>query len=338
MANVHYKYAYYDETGKRRVKTFTSETMTKAKKKAKAWERERGFGDDLPRNTVDFAMSEYIEAKSAVLSPSTIRYYRSIRKTHFDDIKDIPLYELRQADIQRSISKLAASNVSAKTVRNCHGFLMAALAMQDKRLKFDIQLPQRKRYEPYCPSDSDIKVLLSAIQNDGDEELLRGVLLAAFGPMRRSELCGLRDDDIKGNVVYVRRAIVKDTDGNWVEKLPKTSHSQRKIVFPDFVIERLKGINGKIINCTPDSLGDKFRATVKKAGLPHFRFHDLRHYGASIMMYMGISMKTVEARGGWSPNSPVLRQMYLNTIEDEMTREVAKVNERFSEVFRNEIL
>ena len=164
-------------------------------------------------------------------------------------------------------------------------------------------------------------------------ELLRAVLLCAFGPMRRSEACGLVSDDIKGNVVYVKRAVVKAPDGTWVTKGPKTDGSYRKIQFPDFVINSMKGIDGKIIEHTPDYIGDKFRKTLKKMDIPYFRFHDLRHFGASIMMYMGVPQKVIEARGGWSSNSPVLRRTYQNIIEDELEKNNLKVNESFQQTF-----
>ena len=147
--SVHYKYAYYDETGKRRVKTFTDETMTKAKKLAKAWERERGVIDSKPDMTVEDAMRKYLEAKRPVLSPSTIRSYEGILKNHFSDIKRISLNKINQTQIQMSISGLAQSGLSPKTVTNCNAFLSSALQMQSEKLKFNISLPQKEHKEVY---------------------------------------------------------------------------------------------------------------------------------------------------------------------------------------------
>lgn len=325
-----YTYNYYDETGRRRTKTFTAPTKAKARLLSEQWE-EANLADGRPVVSVSEALQKYIDAKQGVLSPSTIRLYESMQKKHFDSIGDIAIQRLTKTQVQTWISELTAAKLSAKTVRNYYGLLTAAIAMQDDNVRIRAQLPQQQKFESYCPSDSDINALIAQIQRNGDGELLRAVLLAAFGPCRRSEVCALTSDDIVGNTVYIRRAIVKDQNGNWVIKHPKTKDSQRKIVYPSFVTDLCKGIQGNIIQSTPDSIGDKFRDTLKQAGVHHFRFHDLRHYGASIMMYMGISQRTIESRGGWSPNSPVLKRVYQNTIEEKERAETEKINQYFSQ-------
>lgn len=334
MAKVVYrkKYNYYDENHRRRCKTFSAPSRPALKRLIEEWE-DTHLEDGRPAVSVSEALQRYLDAKSGVLSPSTIRSYEGMQKNHFDDIGSISINKLTNADVQRWVSDLAHDDLSPKTVRNCYGFLSAAIALQNDNIRLRVQLPQRKVYDGYCPSDEDIAVLLEQIRRDGDGELLRAVLLAAFAPARRSEVCALEDTDVHGNVVTINKALVKDSSGTWVVKLPKTVDSTRKVTYPDFVIKELKGIKGRLIPHTPDYIGDKFRKTIKRAGLKPFRFHDLRHYGASIMMYMGISQKTIEARGGWASNSPVLKRIYQNKIEEEQRRETELINNRFEEKF-----
>ena len=324
-----YKIAYTDETGRRRGKTFSAPTKREAKTKAEDWINDNLDGGK-PVVTVSEAVEAYLNAKHGVLSPSTLRSYEGIQKNHLDSIGEISIRRLDNATVQRWVSDLSGK-LSPKTVKNCFGLLSAAVAMQDDNVRIRAQLPQQAKFDNYCPSDEDIAVLLNQIRRDGDGELLRAVLLAAFGPCRRSEVCALIANDIKGNVVYINKALVKSSDGTWVIKLPKTKDSTRRIVYPDFVIAELSGISDRIIPHTPDYIGNKFRDTLKRAGLPHFRFHDLRHYGASIMMYMGISQKTIEARGGWSSGSPILRRIYQNQIEEEAKKENIRINEHFQQ-------
>lgn len=328
--NARYTYNYYDETGKRRTKTFTAPTKTAAKRLSEEWER-NNLDNGRPVILVSEALQRYLDAKRGVLSPSTIRLYDSMIKKHFKSIGSVSIRQLTNATVQSWVSNLTAAKLSAKTVKNYYGLLTAAIAMQDDNIRFRVQLPQPQKFENYCPSDAEIQALIAQIQRNGDGELLRAVLLAAFGPCRRSEVCALTSDDIHGTTVYIKRAIVKDSTGAWVIKQPKTSDSYRKIVYPAFVTDLCKGIQGNIIQSTPDSIGDKFRNTLKQAGIHHFRFHDLRHYGASIMMYMGISSRTIESRGGWSPNSPVLKRVYQNTIEEKERQETEKINQYFSQ-------
>lgn len=323
-----YKYNYYDENGKRRCKTFTAPTRAKARRLAEAWE-DVNLDDGKPVKTVCSALDEYIEAKRGVLSPSTIRSYEGIQKNGFNDIGDMSIRRLTDRDVQTWISRLSLSGLKPKTVRNYYALLLGAISMQDKRIRFNVTLPQSARYDNYCPSDSDIATLIEQIQRDGDGELLRAVLLSAFAPARRSEVCALTSDDIRGNTVYFNKAMVKNSEGSWVIKLPKTPDSTRKVVYPQFVIDHCKGIEGRLIQHTPDYIGDKFRKTLKKLNIPYFRYHDLRHYGASILMYMGISTRTTEKRGGWAANSPVLRRIYQNAIDEKEREETERINSYF---------
>ena len=322
-----YKIAYKDETGRRRGKTFSAPTKREAKRKAEDWIMDN-LEDGKPIISLSDALQRYLDSKAAVLSPSTLRSYEGIQKNHFGSIGSTPIGRLAKADVQAWISSLVLDGLSPKTVKNCYGLLSAVLVQNDIQPP-KVQLPQQRQYENYCPSDSDIAVLLDQIRRDGDGELLRAVLLAAFGPCRRSEVCALTASDIKGNVVYINKALVKDSSGTWVIKQPKTPGSTRRIVYPDFVIAELSGISDRLIPHTPDYIGDKFRKTLKRAGLPPFRFHDLRHYGASIMMYMGISQKMIEKRGGWAAGSPILRRTYQNTIDEEAQKEIIRINEHF---------
>ena len=327
--NVRYTYNYYDETGKRRTKTFRAPTKAKARLLAQQWEDDN-LDNGKPVISVSEALQRYLDAKRGVLSPSTLRSYEGMQKNHFDDLNNVSIRRLTNDKVQAWVSRLTLSGLSAKTVKNAYGLLGAAVAMQDDSIRLRVQLPQLAKFENYCPSDEDIAALIAQIQRDGDGELLRAVLLAAFGPCRRSEVCALTSEDINGNVITINKALVKDSTGRWVVKLPKTKDSTRRIIFPEFVIEQCKGIEGQLIAHTPDYIGDKFRKTLKQTGLPPFRFHDLRHYGASIMMYLGISQKTIESRGGWSTNSPVLKRIYQNQIDAEMKKETDKVIDHFS--------
>jgi integrase len=72
----------------------------------------------------------------------------------------------------------------------------------------------------------------------------------------------------------------------------------------------------------PNMITMSFQRAIKRAGLPHFRFHDLRHYSASMMHALGIPDKYIQSRGGWASNS-VLRSVYTNVIDMEQKRQNA---------------
>ena len=50
--------------------------------------------------------------------------------------------------------------------------------------------------------------------------------------------------------IFQQQSIFQTFDGNWHIKQPKTYSSYRKISYPDFVISRISGIEGRIIKRT----------------------------------------------------------------------------------------
>lgn len=103
------------------------------------------------------------------------------------------------------------------------------------------------------------------------------ILLAAFGPIRRSEICALDSDHINGNIVHVEYAMVQNEDKEWIIKVPKTFAGDRFIDFPDFVAEKLRGKKVRIVEFNPMAVTHRFARMLKKLNIQHFRFHDLRH-------------------------------------------------------------
>ena len=90
--------------------------------------------------------------------------------------------------------------------------------------------------------------------------------------MRRGEICALESSDISGNVISVTKSMVRDNDGNWHIKQPKTYSSYRKISYPDFVISRISGIEGRIIKAHPDQITNRFKRAVEIFPAPPFPF------------------------------------------------------------------
>lgn len=53
----------------------------------------------------------------------------------------------------------------------------------------------------------------------------------------------------------------------------------------------------------------------KQLNLKPFRFHDLRHYAASIMHAIGVPDQYIMQRGGWGSDR-TLKAIYRGTIEE----------------------
>lgn len=318
---------------KRIYKSFTSDIpgpkgKRLAEQAASVWAAEKESTSNVQNITFGEALDKYIEGREAVLSPRTIMDYKRTRKKELQSIMNIKIALITQEDIQKAIN-IEAQSHSPKTVRNSHGLISAVMRVYRPNFALNTALPKKVRPDIYVPSDEEIRRLLSAV-SDTDMEL--PILLAAFGPMRRGEICALSSEDISGNVVHVCKNMVINGDREWIIKTPKSYAGDRYIDYPDFVSDKWRGIKGRIVCLTPDSITNRFNRLLKRNGIPHFRFHDLRHYSASIQHALGIPDSYIMQRGGWG-NDGTLKAVYRHVLEEQAKQMDHMANNYFSELY-----
>lgn len=196
-------------------------------------------------------------------------------------------------------------------------------------MALNTSLPQKVRPKIYVPSDEEIQRLLHYLHGD---EMELPVLLAAFGPMRRGEISALDSANISGNIVHVCQNMVLTEDNTWIIRHPKSYAGDRFIYYPDFVAEKWEGKTGLLTNLNPNNITDRFREILEAADLPHFRFHDLRHYAASIMHALNIPDGYIMKRGGWE-NDNVLKSVYRHAMESKEREMNDKANLHFASLY-----
>ncbi len=317
---------------KRIYKSFTSDVPgPKGKRIAEQMATEYAANKEIYGHGTDISLGEavdqYIQNREAVLSPRTIVDYKRIRKNALLPLSDIKISRLTQADVQKSVN-LYAQNHSPKTVRNMHGLISAVLRQYRPDFALNTSLPKKVRPNIYVPSDEEIQRLIAYVSGSVME---LPILLAAFGPMRRGEISALDSGDITGNVVHVCKNMVMDQNNVWIIKQPKSYAGDRYIHYPDFVAAKWQGITGRITPLAPNVITDRFNRILKSAGLPHFRFHDLRHYSASIQHALGIPDSYIMQRGGWG-NDGVLKTVYRHVMESKEKEMNEIANAHFSEL------
>lgn len=320
-----------DASGKAIYKSFTAPSKKEAEFLAAQYATKKKASDSaLKDRTLCEAYARYIEIKKNTLSPSTVREYTRAAKSDFPELMAMKLSRITQEAVQSAVNVMAASH-SPKSVRNAHGLLSGVLKMFAPEINLNTHLPQGKRPEIYVPTEVEVENLVRYIRGT---ELEKAVLLAAFGSLRRSECCALTIDDIDGDIVHVNKAIVYNEQKQWVLKQPKSKAGYRDVKMPAFVIERLiPSENGRIVNIMPVTLTDYFIDARAKFHLPHFRFHDLRHYQASILHAMGVPDKYIMERGGWGTDS-TLKQIYQHTMSDKRREVEEEIIKRFEEQHR----
>lgn len=315
------------ENGKKKYKSFTADTKKEAEFQANMYLSENNTKN---QSSITFseALCKYIESRESVLSAGTIREYKRSGKVDFSLINDIPINSITQEMIQNVINE-KSRKCKPKTVRNLHGLISAVFKAYRPHFTLNTSLPQKVRPDLYIPTDLDIKKLLEICS---DKDMKISIMLAAFGPMRRSEICGLESSDIKNGIAHVQRAIVLNDNHEWVVKTTKSYAGDRYIPLPDFVQAEIKGRKGRIVELKPNMISDRFIDLIKACELPHFRFHDLRHYCASILHANGMPDAYIMQRGGWSSDT-VLKQIYRHALADKADEENDKVNDYFSKVY-----
>jgi integrase len=162
-----------------------------------------------------------------------------------------------------------------------------------------------------------------------DDEYHIGYVLAACCGLRRGEVCGLRwsDIDLDGGDAFgphlrVRQTLV-EVDYVLTVSEPKTAKSRRVVALDPTVVAVLRRhrtrqhkdrlacgpayadhdlvlarVDGAPVQ--PSNFVQVFARRVGEAGVPHIRFHDLRHTHATLSLQAGIHPKIVSERLGHS--------------------------------------
>lgn len=314
------------ENGKKVRESITAPTKREAELLAAEWAgKHKGYKS--PDLTIKDALQGYINAKEGVLSPSTIRAYKIMVKNSYEDIAYKRLKKITTEDLQLFVSNLSKDK-SPKYVSNAYGLLSSSIRFYEPNVHFNVTLPKRAKKRTESPSDEDIKRLYEA----ATPELKKCIALAAFGSLRRGEICALIYDDLKNGAVSVTKDIVQASDKSWVLKeIPKTEDSNRLAPLPDKVIKLLgEGEpEERIIKYkNPTSITRTFIKLRDKLGLT-IRFHDLRHYFCSIGVVLQIPSNYLEDYGGWGRGSDVMRQVYQNSISDKSKEYSDKMKHHF---------
>ena len=288
---------------------------------------------------LDKWMNEY---KQGVIRASTYSSYKSEIETHVKPYLGAKmLTKIKTADVQKLYNALSVQGLAPATVRGVHMILHASLAcaLNEGLLPKDptegASPPKIQRREMRVLTKSEIGIFMKQLEGDMFwHDLFYTELLTG---MRRGELCGLRWEDFdeqKGmlkvarSIKYIHGKLVigetKTEDGKRVIYLPeslkrmladKKSNSISEWVFPD-MIDPSKPIR-------PDSAYLKLKSTLKAAGLPDIRFHDLRHTFASHAANAGIPPKTLSEIVGHSKASFTL-DTYAHVTTD-MQRNAASI-------------
>lgn len=264
------------------------------------------------------------------LSPTTVEGYMKSINTYADKyIGNAFMTKILPIHIQEMMNDFSKTH-SEKTCQNMLGDIGGVFryAILNKVLKTNpcigIKIPHDiTPYQYYIYNEDEYNAMLKVVTGTIEEI---PPLLAGLCGLRVSEIMGLTWNDIDFNthVIYVRRANVH-VKGEVITKNTKTRTSYREMVTPAYVIDRLSlyknvGFMYPKEDGTAENGGNyskRFSRMLKNAGLPHTRFHDLRHFNATVMLSKGVTDKEAAARLGHSDvNMTKKYQHILSNIKD----------------------
>lgn len=307
---------YKDEEGKYKSKSFTASTKKEVEHTASEFLMAKKDSMKPENKTLGQLADDFIENRSTILSPSTIAGYKKIRRTAFQDIVNVRLGILTKEMYQKAVNAYTKGH-SPKTVKSAHAFYNKLLKENGYSIGEGINLPQKRKTEIEIPTEEE---MISFLDNIKDTRIYSYCLLASAMGLRKSEIVSLKwmDVDLKKKALQVRRARVKDEFGIYVEKVPKTTSSERTIPMPQVVIDALgeaKGADMYIFEGNPRGYEESYRHYRNKYNFP-YKFHSLRHYCASVMLKMGIPNRYAAEYLGHSTEN-MLQRVYQHTFQQD---------------------
>ena len=252
------------------------------------------------------ALDQYIEIKRNVLSPSTLRGYKSIKNALPDWFMKKKLSDIDSQAVQKLVNDYSVDR-KPKTVKNMYGLVCPVLQSFNENIKLKVTLPQPETKISYFPTDDDIQRIMEYVKGSKYESAF---ILASLG-LRRSEIVAVDASCLEGNVLTIHKALVLGDEHKFVEKTTKTVESTRSIVIPENTAARLKEIG--FYEGYPSSIYWHLCAVQKALDIPHFTLHTFRHYFATKMSEV-LPEADVLALGGWSKtNNTVMKSVYRHS-------------------------
>lgn len=258
--------------------------------------------------------------KPSVRPATFISYDQQVRVHIAHQLGHIQLTKLSPQQIQAYMNDRLKAELSPKTVKYHLSILRMALG---QALKWNlvarnaamlVDPPRVAKYEVQAITPEQARIFLQAIQGDRLEALFTVAL--SLG-LRRGEALGLRwaDIDFQNRTLRVNQSLQRLEGRLQITEL-KTKSSRRILDLPETLINKLREhrtrqLEEKMLTgphwqetglvftsgigtpVDPRHVKRRLDPLLKKAKLPHFRVHDLRHFCASLLLAQGVPLKVV---------------------------------------------
>lgn len=241
-------------------------------------------------------------------------------------IGNVKMQELSPIICQKFVNDMHKCGYARNTIDRVCTLIKLALdkAVTFKYIKENhmrkVTLPKKTKNEMKVWNSSQANQFLDSTK---DKRYFCVYAIALFTGMRQGEILGLRwkDIDFDKKIITVRQTLAHY--GKTLKSGTKTIAGERNISMPeqlltilkkhrkqyaafkvatvDFVDEDLVIYNLKNGGTVfPSNLTKAYIKDVKRSGLPHIRFHDLRHTHATMLIEKNLNVKVISERLGHS--------------------------------------
>lgn len=261
-------------------------------------------------------------ATDSKLAPTTRLRYANLVKNHINPrIGGLKVSAVTAATVEALLRGLKDGGASADTCLYAYSVLHRGFQRLVKQRRIvihpcaGVDRPRVERLKRSSLEPAQVEDLLEAAK---DHRLRAVFMLAVTSGMRQGEIFGLQweDVDLDSGVVTVKHTL-EEVAGKLRLKLPKSQAGLRSVKLPQIAVEALRerwalamqedAAGVPFVFCDTD--GNPLRKSnfmrrvwdkmVKAANLPKgFRFHDLRHSSASLLLKAGVNVKVVSERLG----------------------------------------
>ena len=264
------------------------------------WEREANSFQRTENPSFETCVNQWLEHKKLTIRSNTlVSYEYEANKYIIPMLGKIGICDLKRRDIQDYYEHLQREGLSVNTMKKHRVIIRGTLrdAVLDDLIPINVAdnviLPKGKRYEGNALTEEQVSIVLKALEEQ--EEPIKSVITLAltFG-LRRSEICGLRweDVDLTNQTLHICNTVTDYAGTIYESEDTKTSSSNRVLYIPDATVEffrRLKasqeenGIHSSKVCVWPDGREVKpmyiTRASkrfLESCGIEGIRLHDLR--------------------------------------------------------------
>ena len=298
----------------------------------------------------DFIEKVYFPGKQGVLRPSTMSGYKDFYKRHLK-----PLFENRRmCDIKLPIAQQMLDSVARENPQISAGLLKhlkwLGVAVFDYAAQQDAFNPERKNpfsdvaipRTQHIPKPSRYATLddVVAMINALDEPAATIVVVAAFSGLRKSEIQGLRWDDMKDDELHVRSSAWRPTH---VIEETKTLASKAPVpIIPQLAkyleAHRDGSPSDGFIFTGPKmarpldlhNLANRvIHPTLKKENIPWCGWHGFRRGLATTLYKLGVDGKTRQSIFRHA-NIQITENIYTKPVSEVSKAAMAKVEKAFN--------